>query len=63
MRKILDGTWFHATKIEPAEKSVMSEWVVPSSGRPLSSASRHSMSPYFFIEKGEPIRKQNTEEH
>lgn len=55
--------WFHVTKVEPAERGVMSEWVVPSSGRPLSSASRHSMSPYFFLGKGEPRQKQNTEEH
>lgn len=43
--------WFHVTRIEPAERDVMSKWVVVSAGRPLSSASRHSMSPYFFIER------------
>lgn len=42
--------WFHVTRIEKAEKDVMSQWIVPSSGKPLSLASRHSMSPYFFIE-------------
>lgn len=45
--------WFHVTRIEKAEHGVMSEWIVPSSGRPLSSASRHSMSPYFFIERAD----------
>ena len=45
--------WFHVTRIEPAEGDAMSKWVVVSACRPLSSASRHSMSPYFFIERPE----------
>lgn len=42
--------WFHVTGFERAERDVMSKCVVPSSGRKLSSASRHSMSPYFVID-------------
>lgn len=42
--------WFHVTRFEKAPKDVMSKCVVPSSGRSLSSASRHSMSPYFVID-------------
>lgn len=44
------GCWFKVTEIEPAKKTVMSECVVRSSGKSLSLASRHSMSPYFIIE-------------
>lgn len=41
--------WFRITRLEKAFPNVMSQWVVPSSGKPLSEASRYSMSPYFFI--------------
>lgn len=44
------GCWFKVTRIELAKKTVMSECVVRSSGKTLSLASRHSMSPYFIIE-------------
>lgn len=43
-------TWFKVTRIEKAEKNVMSKCIVVSSGSPLSTASRHSMSPYFIID-------------
>lgn len=46
-------TWFKVMRIEKAEKSVMSKCTVVSSGNTLSMASRHSMSPYFFIEYNE----------
>ena len=44
------GCWFKVTEIEAAKKTVMSECFVRSSGKALSLASRHSMSPYFIIE-------------
>lgn len=44
------GCWFKVKSFEPASKSVMSQCVVVSSGKVLSSASRHSMSPYFIID-------------
>lgn len=42
-------TWFRIVKIEQAEKNVMADCIVVSSGASLSMASRHSMSPYFII--------------
>lgn len=42
--------WFHITRLERAKDDVMTRCVVPSSGRLLSNASRHSMSPFFVIE-------------
>lgn len=44
-------TWFKILRFEMAEKDVMSKFVVSSSKAPLGSVSRHSMSPYFIIEK------------
>ena len=44
------GCWFKVKLFESADKSVMSQCVVASSGKALSSASRHSMSPYFIID-------------
>ncbi len=44
------GCWFKVKAFEPADKSVMSQCVVASSGKILSTASRHSMSPYFIID-------------
>lgn len=44
------GCWFRVTRFERAGRDVMSRCVVPSSGKPLTSASRHSMSPYFIID-------------
>lgn len=44
------GCWFKVKTFERAEKNVMSQCVVASSGKPLTSASRHSMSPYFIID-------------
>ena len=43
-------TWFCITKIERAEKGIMSKCIVSSSKALLSDASKHSMSPYFLIE-------------
>ena len=44
------GCWFHVLRIEEAPRNEMSRWVVSSSGKLLTEASRHSMSPYFVIE-------------
>lgn len=44
------GCWFRVSSFEPAEKAVMSQCIVASSGKVLSSASKHSMSPYFIID-------------
>lgn len=43
-------TWFKVTRIEKAEKDVMKKCTVISSGRPLSSTSKNSMSPFFIID-------------
>lgn len=42
-------TWLRFINIETAPKDIMSKCIVISSGEPLSSVSRHSMSPYFII--------------
>lgn len=42
--------WFKVLWFEKAAPNVMARCVVKSSGKPLSLASRHSMSPYFIIE-------------
>ena len=44
------GFWFKVKSFEPAAKKVMSQCTVVSSGKLLTSASRHSMSPYFIID-------------
>lgn len=44
------GCWFKVVGFERAQKDVMSRCVVASSGKTLSLASRHSMSPYFIID-------------
>ena len=44
------GCWFKVAKIERAERDVMAKCVVKSSGKSLTLASRHSMSPHFIIE-------------
>lgn len=44
------GCWFKVKSFERAPKDIMSQCFVASSGRPLTSASRHSMSPYFIID-------------
>lgn len=44
------GCWFKVVRFERAAKDVMSRCVVASSGKQLTSASRHSMSPYFIID-------------
>lgn len=44
------GCWFKVKLFEPADRTVMSQCVVASSGKVLTSASRHSMSPYFIID-------------
>lgn len=43
------GTWFKVTRFEDAPSDVMAHCRVTSSGMTLSSASKHSMSPYFKI--------------
>ena len=43
-------TWFKVVKIEPAPSNVLGTCRVVSSQRPLSEASRSSMSPYFIID-------------
>lgn len=53
-RAELMKTWFKVTSFESAPKNIMAHCFVVSSGKSLSVASRHSMSPYFIIEyKGE----------
>ena len=42
-------TWFKITKIEEAPKTILGDCVVISSHKPLSEASKYSMSPYFII--------------
>lgn len=42
-------TWFKITNFEEAPKDIMSRCIVTSSGQPLGSVSKHSMSPYFKI--------------
>lgn len=44
------GCWFKVLEFEKAPNDIMSRCTVPSSGKTLSAASRHSMSPYFRIE-------------
>lgn len=44
------GCWLHVCRFEKADQKVMSKCVVISSGKPLSLASRRSMSPYFIID-------------
>lgn len=44
------GCWFEVTRFERAASNVMSRCVVASSKKPLTTASRHSMSPYFIID-------------
>ena len=44
------GCWFRVLRFERAENDVMSRCVVASSGKQLTFASRHSMSPYFIID-------------
>ena len=41
--------WFKVKSFERAANSVMSQCTVVSSGKRLTDASRHSMSPYFII--------------
>lgn len=43
-------TWFRVRSICAAEKNVMAQCVVESSGTTLSLASKSSMSPYFIID-------------
>ncbi len=42
--------WFRITRFEKADKDVLSKCFVLSSGDCLSTASKHSMNPYFKIE-------------
>ena len=43
-------TWFRVVEFEYAPKNILSLCMVVSSGASLSQASKHSMSPYFFID-------------
>ena len=51
--------WFRVSRFEKAPKDIMSKCIVSSSGKKLSSASRHSMSPYFKIELDEDEGKND----
>lgn len=42
--------WLKVTRFERADAKVMSSCFVASSGKVLTEASRHSMSPYFIID-------------
>jgi len=42
-------TWFRVNKFENAHQNILTQCKVASSGKVLSDASRHSMSPYFII--------------
>lgn len=53
------GCWFKIAKFVKAPKNIMSKCVVFSSGKKLSNASRHSMSPYFKIEFNENEEKND----
>ncbi|MDO4182728.1 MAG: hypothetical protein Q4E12_03870 [Coriobacteriia bacterium] len=46
--------WFKVARFERADPRVMSKCYVASSGKVLTEASRHSMSPYFIIDVKEP---------
>ena len=46
-------TWFKIIRFEKAENNIMSKCFVVSSKAPLGTASRFSMSPYFYIETTE----------
>ena len=44
-------TWFKVVEFKKAPNNIMSQYIVSSSGNKLNDASRHSMSPYFIIER------------
>lgn len=46
-------TWFRIVRFESADKKVISQCTVISSGSSLSEASRASMNPYFYVEYNE----------
>ena len=54
--------WFKVTRFDRAPRDVMSQCFVASSGKPLTLASRHSMSPYFIIDclMDEPDNKRKS---
>ncbi len=43
------ATWFRVRRFEEAPRNILSQCFVASSGASLSTASRHSMNPYFII--------------
>lgn len=49
------GCWLRVVRFEKAAKDVMSRCIVASSGKLLSQASRHSVSPYFIIDYHAPM--------
>ena len=46
-------SWFRIIRFEDAPQNILSQCTVASSGKVLSQASRHSMSPYYIIETNE----------
>lgn len=44
------ATWFKVLRFEEAPRNILSHCFVASSGAPLTTASRHSMNPYFIID-------------
>lgn len=44
------ATWFRVRRFEEAQRNVLSQCFVASSGMSLSIASRRSMNPYFIID-------------
>ena len=44
------GVWFRVLRFEKAPSDILTHCYVASSGKMLSNASRHSMSPYFIID-------------
>lgn len=45
--------WFKVVSFEVAQKNIMSQCRVVSSGVPLGEVSKHSINPYYFIEYAE----------
>ena len=52
-------TWFKVNRFEMAEKDVLSNYVVASSGVLVGNVSKHSMSPYYIIEGSDNDELEN----
>ena len=50
------ATWFRVRRFEETPRNILSQCFVASSGASLSTASRHSMNPYFIIDYETGIR-------